>query len=118
MAKQISINGKNPNKQKAKKNVSAPVAVNGPDNQAVLTATDQAVENKIEELHVFLTQRGLPYILLTKRPDDKKTIARFSLNHLHDHQEITQANAEWMFANLGAMVRNMTNGILSLIKFY
>lgn len=117
MAKQISINGKNPNKQKAKKVAVEQATAQGKDEQ-ILTATDQTVENKIEELHVFLTQRGLPYILLTKRPDDKKTIGRFSLNHLHDRLDITQANGEWMFANLGAMIRNMTNGVCSLIKFY
>ncbi len=116
MAKQISINGKKSGKQNTKK-AAEQAAAQGQDNQP-LTATDQAVENKIEELHVFLTQRGLPYILLTRRPEDKKTIGRFSLNHLHDRQDITQANADWMFANLGAMVRNMTNGIISLIKFY
>jgi hypothetical protein len=106
MPKKIVINGKG----KGAKKAAAPV-------QPQISPSDQEIEAKVEELHVFLTQRGLPYLLVTRR-SDRTTIGRYSFNHEHNKPQITMENAEWVFGNVGAMIRGITNGVVNVVKTY
>lgn len=109
MPKKITINGKG--KRKSQSTEAAPL------DKPVLSPVDKDVEAKIEELHVFLTQRGLPYLLVTRRPD-RTAVGRYSFNHEHNKPEVTRENAEWIFANAGAMIRSITGGVVNVTKTY
>lgn len=86
--------------------------------QPQITPADQEVLNKIEELHVFLTQRGLAYLVLAQTPSKQIPAGKFSFNHEHNKPEQTFRNAEWAFRHLGDMLSRGTGGSVELIRHY
>jgi hypothetical protein len=79
---------------------------------------DAEVLAKIEELHVFLTQRGLPYFIVSRTPESKTPIARFSFNHKHDDPVGTRENGEYIFTVAGNAIDQLTQSHMRLVKFY
>lgn len=79
---------------------------------------DAEVLAKIEELHVFLTQRGLPYFIVSRTPESKTPIARFSFNHKHDDPVGTRENGEYIFTVAGNAIDQLTQSHVRVVKFY
>lgn len=119
--KKFKIHGRSrPSKTKR---TSAPVSTpvdqtQIPPSAHQYSAADLEVLKKCEEVHVFMTQRGLPYILIARTPDSAHPAGKFSFNHEHNKPEQTMRNAEWIFATLGNMIDRTSNGIVRLFKFY
>ena len=82
------------------------------------TADDEEVQAKIEELHIFLTQRGIPYFLTSRTPKSNAPIARFSFNHKHDDPEGTRVNGEYIFTVMGNAIDQLSQGHFKLVKIY
>lgn len=119
------IHGKNGRKKSqpqvpaASQNSSSDVNV-GPQEgvEVQLTTADKEVMEKIDELHVFLTQRGCPYLVIAQTPDTKHPAGKFSFNHEHNKPQQTYQNAEWVFRHLGGMLARGTGGVVELVRHY